>query len=84
MTLSEEDIQAPNSTQCPAAKLFQTGIYTTTARVFMVLVKFVHLVLDPPRQHKFLTLSLCCFQPQLTRRRPGQSVLTTPRDEADT
>merc|ERR1711959_227362 len=23
------------------------------------------------------------IQPQLTRRRPGQSVLTTPRDEAD-
>lgn len=50
MTLSEEDIQASNSTQCPAAKLFQTAIYTTTARVFMVLVKFVRLVLDPPRQ----------------------------------
>ena len=33
----------------------------------------------PPR----LRLSEADVQPQLTRRRPGQSRLTTPRDEAD-
>ena len=33
----------------------------------------------PPR----LALTEDDIQPQLTRRRPGQSVLTTPRDEAD-
>ena len=30
-----------------------------------------------------LKLSESDIQPQLTRRRPGQSALTTPRDEAD-
>lgn len=30
-----------------------------------------------------LPLTEADIQPQLTRRRPGQSVLTTPRDEAD-
>eukprot|EP01043_Picozoa_sp_COSAG02_P033427 COSAG02_NODE_2281_length_9231_cov_15.017959_3_plen_156_part_00 len=30
-----------------------------------------------------LALTEADIQPQLTRRRPGQSVLTTPRDEAD-
>lgn len=34
----------------------------------------------PPR----LALSEADIQPQLNRRRPGQSLLTTPRDEADT
>jgi len=30
-----------------------------------------------------MALTEADIQPQLTRRRPGQSVLTTPRDEAD-
>jgi chorismate synthase len=33
----------------------------------------------PPR----LALTEADIQPQMTRRRPGQSALTTPRDEAD-
>lgn len=30
-----------------------------------------------------LELSEIDIQPQLTRRRPGQSIITTPRDESD-
>jgi chorismate synthase len=72
----------------PAFSLFFRSKMSSFGKVFRIHTfgeshcKGVGVIIDncPPG----LALSEADVQPQLTRRRPGQSELTTPRNESDT